>query len=109
MGTLWFREIKKQASLFLHDKYNVARLVLTDVTETELLVEEVTNDDPSSPDAKTMTKIADASFNTVDYWRIVDVLHRKKRGRRDEEVERSLQGHGVVGVLINTWSSSFAS
>lgn len=41
------------------------------------LVEEVTNDDPSSPDAKTMTKIADASFNTVDYWRIVDVLHRK--------------------------------
>ena len=36
MGTLWFGEIKKQASLFLHDKYNVARLVLTDVTETEL-------------------------------------------------------------------------
>ncbi|ESQ47490.1 hypothetical protein EUTSA_v10022135mg [Eutrema salsugineum] len=77
MGTLWFGEIKKQASLFLQDKYNVARLVLTDVTEAELLVEEVTNDNPSSPDAKTMTKIAEASFDTVDYWRIVDVLHRK--------------------------------
>lgn len=37
----------------------------------------MTNDDPSSPDAKTMTKIAEASFDTVDYWRIVDVLHRK--------------------------------
>jgi len=41
------------------------------------LVEEVTNGDPSSPDAKTMTKIAEASFDTVEYWRIVDVLHRK--------------------------------
>ncbi|CAA7012931.1 unnamed protein product [Microthlaspi erraticum] len=77
MGTLWFGGIKKQASLFLQDKYNVARLVLTDVTEAELLVEEATNDDPSSPNAKTMTKIAEASFDTVDYWRIVDVLHRK--------------------------------
>ncbi|CAH2052940.1 unnamed protein product [Thlaspi arvense] len=37
MGTLWFGEIKKQASLFLQDKYNVARLVLTDVTEAELI------------------------------------------------------------------------
>lgn len=37
----------------------------------------MTNDDPSSPDAKTMTKIAEASFDTVDYWKIVDVLHRK--------------------------------
>ncbi|CAH8261539.1 unnamed protein product [Arabidopsis lyrata] len=78
MGTLWFGEIRKQASSFIQDKYNVARLVLTDVTEAELLVEEVTNDDPSSPDAKTVTKIAEASFDTVDYWRIVDEGEMKK-------------------------------
>ncbi|XP_009102627.1 epsin-1 [Brassica rapa] len=98
MGTLWFGEIKKQASLFLHDKYNVARLVLTDVTETELLVEEVTNDDPSSPDAKTMTKIADASFNTVDYWRIVDVLHRKI-GKREGEMKKWREAYKAMVLL----------
>ncbi|CAF1966434.1 hypothetical protein HID58_075082 [Brassica napus] len=98
MGTLWFGEIKKQASLFLHDKYNVARLVLTDVTETELLVEEVTNDDPSSPDAKTMTKIADASFNTVDYWRIVDVLHRKI-GKGGGEMKKWREAYKAMVLL----------
>ncbi|KAF2534644.1 hypothetical protein F2Q70_00030385 [Brassica cretica] len=98
MGTLWFGEIKKQASLFLHDKYNVARLVLTDVTETELLVEEVTNDDPSSPDAKTMTKIADASFNTVDYWRIVDVLHRKI-GKGEGEMKKWREAYKAMVLL----------
>ncbi|KAJ4894379.1 ENTH/VHS family protein [Raphanus sativus] len=98
MGTLWFGEIKKQASLFLHDKYNVARLVLTDVTEIELLVEEVTNDDPSSPDAKTMTKIAEASFNTVDYWRIVDVLHRKI-GKGEGEMKKWREAYKAMVLL----------
>ncbi|KAJ0235716.1 ENTH/VHS family protein [Hirschfeldia incana] len=98
MGTLWFGEIKKQASLFLHDKYNVARLVLTDVTEIELLVEEVTNDDPCSPDAKTMTKIAEASFNTVDYWRIVDVLHRKI-GKGEGEMKKWREAYKAMVLL----------
>ncbi|KAF8098723.1 hypothetical protein N665_0260s0030 [Sinapis alba] len=98
MGTLWFGGIKKQASLFLHDKYNVARLVLTDVTETELLVEEVTNDDPSSPNAKTMTKIAEASFNTVDYWRIVDVLHRKI-GKGEGEMKKWREAYKAMVLL----------
>ncbi|CAH8358795.1 unnamed protein product [Eruca vesicaria subsp. sativa] len=98
MGTLWFGEIKKQASLFLHDKYNVARLVLTDVIEVELLVEEVTNDDPSSPDAKTMTKIANASFNTVDYWRIVDVLHRKI-GKGEGEMKKWREAYKAMVLL----------
>lgn len=42
MGTLWFGEIRKQASSFIQDKYNVARLVLTDVTEAELWVYRLT-------------------------------------------------------------------
>lgn len=43
----------------------------------ERLAEEATNNDPCSPDAKTMTRIADASYEVDDYWRIVDVLHRR--------------------------------
>ncbi|RXH78352.1 uncharacterized protein LOC126596129 isoform X2 [Malus sylvestris] len=77
MGTLFLNHIKKQASNFLQEKYKIARLTFTDVTPTELLAEEATNNDPYSPDAKTMTKIADASFDVDDYWRIVDILHRR--------------------------------
>ncbi|KAK0607765.1 hypothetical protein LWI29_020198 [Acer saccharum] len=77
MGTLFMDQIKKQASSFLHAKYKTARLAFTDVTQTELLAEEATNSDPWGPDAKTMTQIAEASFDIDDYWRIVDVLHRR--------------------------------
>ncbi|CAK9160097.1 unnamed protein product, partial [Ilex paraguariensis] len=70
-------EMKRQASSFLREKYNNARLALADVTQAELLIEEATNEEPCSPDAKTMTKIAEASFDIDDYWRIVEVLHRR--------------------------------
>ncbi|XP_062165979.1 epsin-3 [Alnus glutinosa] len=77
MGSLLVDQIKKQASSFLQEKYKTARLTFTDVTEAELLAEEVTTNDPCSPDARTMTRIAEASFEIDDYWRIVDVLHRR--------------------------------
>lgn len=41
------------------------------------LAEEVTNSDPWGPDAKTMTLIAEASYDLDDYWRIVDVIHKR--------------------------------
>ncbi|KAH7573214.1 hypothetical protein ACOSP7_006712 [Xanthoceras sorbifolium] len=77
MGTLFLNQIKKQASFFLQNKYKTARLAFTDVTQAELLAEEATKNDPWGPDAKTMTQIAEASFDVDDYWRIVDVLHRR--------------------------------
>ncbi|KAK9289087.1 hypothetical protein L1049_017558 [Liquidambar formosana] len=77
MGTLLIDQLKRQASSFLHDKYRNARLALTDVTQAELLTEEATNNDPWGPDARTMTRIAEASYDMDDYWRIVDVLHRR--------------------------------
>ncbi|KAF7145789.1 hypothetical protein RHSIM_Rhsim04G0177300 [Rhododendron simsii] len=77
MGTLFLGQIKKQASSFLHEKYKTARLVLSDVTQAELLAEEATNNDPCTPDAKTMTQITQASFDIDDYWRIADILHRR--------------------------------
>ncbi|RWR96623.1 Epsin domain-containing protein [Cinnamomum micranthum f. kanehirae] len=77
MGTLFLSEIKKQACSFLQEKYKSARLILTDVTEAELLAEEATNGEPRSPDAKTMTRISEAAFDIDDYWRITDVLHQR--------------------------------
>jgi len=41
------------------------------------LAEEATNKDKCSPDAKTMTRIAEASFDIDEYWRIVDLLHQR--------------------------------
>ncbi|XP_024025370.1 epsin-2 [Morus notabilis] len=77
MGTLLMDHIKKQASSFLQDKYKSARLALTDVTEAEVLAELATNSDQCSPNARTMTIIAEASYGVDDYWRIVDLLHRR--------------------------------
>ncbi|CAI8603122.1 unnamed protein product [Vicia faba] len=77
MGSLLLDQIKKQTTNFLQEKYKSARMTFTDVTGAELLAEEATNKDDCSPDAKTMTKIAEASFDIDEYWRIVDVLHRR--------------------------------
>ncbi|KAK8661563.1 hypothetical protein V6N13_091162 [Hibiscus sabdariffa] len=82
MGTLLLNKIKQQASCFLQEKYRNARIAFTDVTAAELLTEDATNNDPWGPDAITMTKISEASFNMNDYWRIVHILH-KRLGRID--------------------------
>ncbi|KAL8104891.1 epsin-3 [Apium graveolens] len=77
MANLLLDHIKKQTTSFLHEKYNIARMAFTDVTPAEVLTEEATNDDPSSPDARTMTRIAMASFDVNNCWRIAEVLHRR--------------------------------
>ncbi|XP_068486557.1 uncharacterized protein [Phaseolus vulgaris] len=77
MGSLFLEQIKKQTTNFLQEKYKSARMTFTDVTKAELLAEEATNKDDCSPDAKTMTRIAEASFDIDDYWRIVDILRQR--------------------------------
>ncbi|KAF6145616.1 hypothetical protein GIB67_037649, partial [Kingdonia uniflora] len=77
MKTMFLSEMKKKASGFIQEKCKTARLVFTDVTLAELLAEEATSNEPNVPDAKTMTRIAEASFDIDDYWRVVDVLHRR--------------------------------
>ncbi|KAJ4843850.1 hypothetical protein Tsubulata_037210 [Turnera subulata] len=78
MGSLLLNQIKKRAQSFIQEKYKTARLALTDVSEAELLAEEVTSNDPVCPDAKTMATIAEASCDVDDYWRIVDLLHNRQ-------------------------------
>ncbi|KAF2321914.1 hypothetical protein GH714_004487 [Hevea brasiliensis] len=77
MGTPSFHEFKKQASFFLKEKIKSARLALTDVTPAELLTEEAANGNPWAPDTRTLGSISRAAFEVDDYWRIVEILHKR--------------------------------
>ncbi|KAJ0987768.1 hypothetical protein J5N97_006124 [Dioscorea zingiberensis] len=77
MGSPFLFELKKQASFFLKEKIKTARLALTDVTPAQLLTEEVTSGNSWAPDAKTMGFISRAAFEIDDYWRIVEILHKR--------------------------------
>ncbi|KAL0436823.1 UNVERIFIED_CONTAM: Clathrin interactor EPSIN 1 [Sesamum radiatum] len=70
-------EFKKQASFFLKEKIKTARLALTDVTPAQLLVEEAANGNPGGVDAQTLKLISRAAFELDDYWRIVEILHKR--------------------------------
>ncbi|KAL8501718.1 hypothetical protein ACS0TY_021005 [Phlomoides rotata] len=72
-----FHEFKKQASFFLKEKIKTARLALTDVTPAQLMVEEATNENPEGLDARTLKMISRATFEVDDYWRIVEILHKR--------------------------------
>ncbi|XP_073040277.1 ENTH domain-containing protein C794.11c isoform X1 [Primulina eburnea] len=72
-----FHEFKKQASFYLKEKIKTARLALTDVTPAQLLMEEATNGDPGAPDARTLKMISRSAFEVDDYWRIVEILHKR--------------------------------
>ncbi|KAK1271637.1 hypothetical protein QJS04_geneDACA021548 [Acorus gramineus] len=77
MGAPFLHELKKQASFFLKEKIRTARLALTDVTPAQLLTEEATNGAPCGPETRTMGLIARAAFEIDDYWRIVEILHKR--------------------------------
>ncbi|KAI3973036.1 hypothetical protein MKX01_019694 [Papaver californicum] len=108
MGTLLFDEIKKKTSGFLQEKYKVARLALTDVTEAELLAEEATNSDPWSPDARKMNRIADASFDIDDYWRIVEVIHNRLYVVDWKEWRQSYKALSLLDFLLTHGPEDFA-
>ncbi|CAJ2678844.1 ENTH domain-containing protein C794.11c [Trifolium pratense] len=76
MGTP-FNEFKKQASFFLKEKIKTARLALTDVTPAELMIEEATNENPWAPNTVTLRSISKAAFELDDYWRIIEILHKR--------------------------------
>ncbi|KAH9289439.1 hypothetical protein KI387_033556 [Taxus chinensis] len=77
MGSLHLAQFKKQASFFIREKLKTARLALTDVTQSELMTEEATNGDPWGPETRTMAAISQAAFEVDDYWRIVEILHKR--------------------------------
>ncbi|GAA0172920.1 membrane trafficking regulatory protein [Lithospermum erythrorhizon] len=77
MSALILREFTKQASFFLKEKLNSARLALTDVTPAQLLAEEAMSENPGGPDTRILKMISKAAFEVDDYWRIVEILHKR--------------------------------
>ncbi|XP_034203846.1 clathrin interactor 1-like [Prunus dulcis] len=77
MSSPLFYELKKQASSFLKEKIKTARLTLTNVTPAQLMTEEATNENPCPPDTRTIGVISRAAFEVDDYWRIVEILHKR--------------------------------
>ncbi|KAG4967249.1 hypothetical protein AAZX31_12G060600 [Glycine max] len=77
MSTPLFHEFKRQASFFFKEKIKTARLALTDVTPAELMTEEATSGNPWAPDARTLRSISRDAFELDDYWRIVEILHKR--------------------------------
>ncbi|KAK2402044.1 ENTH/VHS family protein [Trifolium repens] len=108
MGSLLLDQIKKQTTNFLQEKYKTARMTFTDVTGAELLAEEATNKDDCSPDAKTMTQIAEASFDIDEYWRIVDVLHRRLYNVDWEEWRQSYKALVLLEFMLTHGPIDFA-
>ncbi|XP_027367796.1 epsin-3 [Abrus precatorius] len=108
MGSLFLEQIKRQTTTFLQEKYKSARMTFTDVTETELLAEEATNKDDCSPDAKTMTRIAEASFDIDEYWRIVDVLHQRLYNIDWEQWRQSYKALVLLEFLLTHGPKEFA-
>ncbi|KAI5054959.1 hypothetical protein GOP47_0030104 [Adiantum capillus-veneris] len=80
MARFDLQDFKKQASFFLREKLNDARLALTDVSRMQLLTEEATNEDPWGPETRTMAMLADAAFELEEYERIVQVIHHRLDG-----------------------------
>ncbi|CAI0474861.1 unnamed protein product [Linum tenue] len=76
-GASSFLEFKKQASFFFREKIKTARLALTDVTPAQLLTEDATSGNPWAPDTRTLGSISRAAFELDDYWRIVEILHKR--------------------------------
>ncbi|KAJ0250691.1 ENTH/VHS family protein [Hirschfeldia incana] len=76
-----FHELKKQASFFIKEKIKTARLAATDVTEEELLTEEVTGSTLSLIDARSMAVITKASFEVDQFQRIVKILRQRREWR----------------------------
>ncbi|KAA8527779.1 hypothetical protein F0562_035352 [Nyssa sinensis] len=97
MGTVFLDQIKRQASSFLHERYKTVRLA-----------EEATNNEPCSPDAKTMTTIAEASYDIDDYWRIVDVLHRRLDSIDWKQWRQSYKSLILLDFLLTHGPEDFA-
>ncbi|XP_054811492.1 epsin-3-like [Prosopis cineraria] len=108
MGTPMLHEFKKQASFFLKEKIKTARLALTDVTPAQLMTEEATNGNPWAPDSPTLRSISKAAFEVDDYWRIVEILHKRLVKFEKKNWRASYNSLIVIEHLLTHGPESFA-
>lgn len=109
MGSLHLGQFKKQASFFLREKLKTARLVLTDVTEAELMTEEATNSDPWGPETRRMAEISRAAFEVDDYSRIVNILHKRLDVSDTKSWREAFKTLVLLEYLLTHGPESFAT
>lgn len=109
MGSLHLGQFKKQASFFLREKLKTARLVLTDVTEAELMTEEATNSDPWGPETRRMAEISRAAFEVDDYSRIVNILHKRLTVSDTKSWREAFKTLVLLEYLLTHGPESFAA
>lgn len=68
---------KHRASFLFKDSLKIARCAFVDVSPAELMTEDATNADEWGPTTKAMADICSVIFNSEDYLRIVQVLHKR--------------------------------
>ncbi|MCO5576958.1 hypothetical protein L7F22_030779 [Adiantum nelumboides] len=106
MGQFSLRDFKQQASFFLRERLNGARLVLTNVSRIQLLTEEATNEDPWGPETKTMAMLADAAFELEEFDRIVQVIHNRLDGSKQQPWRQLYKTLVVLEYLLMHGPSS---
>jgi epsin len=109
MGSLHLGQFKKQASFFIREKLKTARLVLTDVTEAELMTEEATNNDPWGPETRRMAEISRAAFEVDDYSRIVNILHKRLSVLDTKSWRETFKTLVLLEYLLTHGPESFAA
>ncbi|WOH12363.1 hypothetical protein DCAR_0831866 [Daucus carota subsp. sativus] len=77
MASPSLHEFKRKTSFFFKEQIKVARLAFTDVTPAEILTEEATDGSLMTLDSRTVRFLSRAAFEVDEYWRIVDVLHKR--------------------------------
>ncbi|KAK4286526.1 hypothetical protein QN277_003071 [Acacia crassicarpa] len=108
MSTALFHGFRKQASFFLKEKINTARLALTDVTPAQLMTEEATKGNPWPPDSPTLRLISRAAFEHEDFWRIVEILHKRLLKFEKKEWRASYNSLIVLEHLLTHGPESVA-
>ncbi|KAG0614727.1 hypothetical protein M758_6G199400 [Ceratodon purpureus] len=77
LGLGHLESFKNRASFLFKDSLKIARLALVDVSTAELMTEEATNADEWGPTPKSMSDICGVIYNSEDYLRVVQVLHKR--------------------------------
>ncbi|KAG7030727.1 ENT3-4, partial [Cucurbita argyrosperma subsp. argyrosperma] len=104
----YFHELKKKACFFLKEHLKIARLALTDVTHAQLLTEEATSGNPWPPDSPSMREITKASFEVDEFYRIVEILHKRLERFEAREWRASYNAVILVEHALTHGPYSFA-
>ncbi|WOK96974.1 epsin-3-like [Canna indica] len=95
---------------FLRSILTRARLLLTDVTAAELLAEEATRTHPWPPaDTRMLRYISQASFEVDDFFRVVELLHKRLKKFERKRWRKAYKTLILVEYVLTHGPLSFAN